>query len=1624
MAPEQARAGGPAADPPADVFSLGAVLYHCLTGAEVFGADDPTALLAKIVLDDISRTGVRLPDVPDALEDLIGHMLDRDPARRPRDGGAVVAALRALPEEDEPPPSPVPSTRPELGTGERRVVIVVLVSGGLAGMPAAMGDPQRVPHPPPEPPSPPEPPEPPSPPEPPEPLEPLSVLRAAVEARHGRFEALADGALAAVLPGAGLAEDRVAIAAECAVALRTLLPRRPMALALGRTGEAIDRAARLLRGLGRLPDRAGDAGYDGGHPQAPGIAVDEIAAALLERRFDLGEGPAGRELRGGRPPIESPRTLLGRPTPCVGREREIDTLAAVFERCTSEPRARAALVTAPAGFGKSRLAHELLERLYGHAEIWIGRGDPSSAGSAFALLAAALKHTAGVFDGDPLPLRREKLRARIARNMPSASGARVAAFLGELVGTPFPDDAAADLSAARRDAVLMGDQMRRAWVDFVRAECAWSNVVLVLDDLHWGDLPSLQLVDAALAALPGRPLMVLGLGRPEVHDRFPRLWAEHDVAELRLGGLAPEASARLVKGVLGDTVAEGTARWLVDQSDGHPLYLEELIRAAALGPAEDPERRGVDTVRAMVEMRLGRLDPEARRVLRIASIFGETFWAGGVTALFGDPAELARRLGELAGEELVVRHAAGRFAGEQELSFRHALVREAAYATLTEEDQRLGHRLAGEWLERAGETDAMVLAAHFEAGRDFGRAAGWYLRATEQAFGGNDLDAVIERAGRGAACGARAYPEGPGHGAASGDPRALGALSLYQAEAHRWRGDLPAAERHAGEAMTRLVPGSALWFAAARERILSASGERLLSAVLRVQAAPRDETVAAAQLGALGAAHARLLAEGRRDLAAEILPAIEAFSVSVAAEDAAAAQLHDARAQHAFHTGDAAGFLRTAEAARAAFERAGDQRNAGTRRIEIGRAWGLLGVHDEAEHALRTAVPEAARMGLAAVAALGRHQLGVTLARLGRLEDAKAAVDEAARALAVRGPSSHRALGVALSDLATILLQLAEDEGPERLARAAIERLGAARDPAGGKPRGAPASGDGARAHALASLAEILLSERRAAEALEAAHAALASISAPEGGTPLDSVEARVRLVHVEALAATGDHTAARAALSEARLRILARGAALGDTNLRRSFLEGVAENARTLDLSRLAGIPARLSTPPPEHARRPPPSPENEREACLREAKKALERGNPDAAITHVERGMNHAAPGEVRAELRALMARAHGMRNAWVSSGRWAEQGLREAAPGSRGWYAAFAARMLAAAQIGERAEIVGAADALPRLAAGAGAGPAVAVALAALGSALAPLGETARVQDCFDRLERAGAPLAARDPVVRAWMSRAAAERARVLEEDPWTALRLDESSRASFVEAGDGAEAALSLVLIGVDRWQLGAYERAEEALRAAIDAGGPQGHLAAFAGVHLAWTLADAGRLAEASASLLATARAEPSRTNPSLRAAASAVLADIFRRRRDPEGAEREAEAALSTPGLTPLARTATLATQSAVRLDRGRPAEALDLARRARNERETLRVFGFRDAFVRLCHVEALLAVGDIAGARTPLSRAYARLLVHSSKIGDPALRASFLERVPEHARTLALARQWLGDVSDHAFR
>src|SRR5262245_891472 len=109
----------------------------------------------------------------------------------------------------------------------------------------------------------------------------------------------------------------------------------------------------------------------------------------------------------------------------------------------------------------------------------------------------------------------------------------------------MPDEHSLTLRTARTDAALMGDQMRMAWEDFVVAECSVGPVILVLEDLHWGDSATVRFIDPLLRRR-NLPFMVMAMARPEVHELFPKLWAERAFQEIRLRELTTRAAEQLV----------------------------------------------------------------------------------------------------------------------------------------------------------------------------------------------------------------------------------------------------------------------------------------------------------------------------------------------------------------------------------------------------------------------------------------------------------------------------------------------------------------------------------------------------------------------------------------------------------------------------------------------------------------------------------------------------------------------------------------------------------------------------------------------------------------------------------------------------------------------------------------------------------------------------------------------------------------------------------------------------------------------------------------------------------------------------------------------------------------------
>jgi len=1125
MAPELVR-GEREVSPAADVFSLGCVLFQCLTGRPVFEAEEATALLAKILLQEAPHVREVAPHLPDSLDRVVARMLAKDPAKRIQSAQGVIDELDAMGAmaEDVVPKSRR-KARPALTASEQRVACVVIAGpsptaerrwhGSTMAVvvpktpPAGAGaEAARAPS-------------------------GFEALEGELRRVHGaRVHPLPDGSMVLTLSDAGKATDQAARAARCALAVRAAIPDVPLVVSTGPgrfsawsvVGEVIDSGMRLLRCT------------------RPGLTrIDDMAAGLLDARFDIVRDGTTFFLRGERDVFEAKRNLLGKATDFVGRGREISMLTNLLAGSITESMASAILVTGAAGVGKSRLRQEFLEwvqRQPQRTEVLFGVGDSLGAGSPFAMLGRAIRRGAGIQEGEPLEVRRRKLQERVASVVGRESAARVTVFLGEIANVPFPEDDHEALKVARGNPQLMGDSMRRAFEDWLAAECARHPVLIVLEDLHWGDLGTVSFIDAALRNLREQPLMVLAMARPDVTARFPNLWDGREMQTLRLSPLPRRASEKLVREALGPDVSEALVAQIVTRADGNAFYLEELIRAAADGRCESLP----DSVIGMVQARLDVEGTEAKRVLRAASVFGERFSKTGVLALLGGEsaaADVDHWLAHLGDRELVARAAAPERQGEEEYTFSHALVREAAYSMLTEDDRALGHRLAGDFLEQAGSSDAIALGEHFRRGEEPARAVRWYAQAAEQALKANDLAAAIERAELGITCGATG--------------EVAGGLRLVQAEGHVWRGEYLLAEQRAQEASAELGAGSAAWLRAQGQAIIAAGKhgqlEHVEACVQAVREAIPEFGARSAQVMSLSWAANYLIFGGRYRAADELIATIAELAGDLSEIDLpAVALVHQARSVRASVSGDLGACLGGMESALLAFEQGGDLRNACAMRANMGYVYCELGDFDRADAALHQALSAADRMGLRELGAAILHNLGRVLGLRGFLDQGKAMEVKAIESFGEQG--DPRLEGVARVYLAEIFVAGADFASADREAAAAIDMLTVS-----------PALrvlAQGVRARALLGLGRVDDAFAVASEAITA----LESLGEIEEG------EASVRLVHAECLAARDAHAEARVAIVAARARLLARAARIAEAAWRQRFLADVPANAKVLALA------------------------------------------------------------------------------------------------------------------------------------------------------------------------------------------------------------------------------------------------------------------------------------------------------------------------------------------------------------------------------------------------------------------------------------------------------------------------
>jgi len=1085
MAPEQARAGK--IDGRADIFSLGCVLYRCLAGVAPFQAENVTATLAKVLFEEAMPLRSRRREVPLELDALVMRMLAKDPNDRVPSARTVIDELDRAPTEmrlTSTPPSDTSS--PSLTLSERRFVSVVLARSYGADIEVPREDPTIVS----------------------DSSERMLSSRRAPPPPVGQIVRLVDGTLAATFSGA----DHVEQAAHCALDMQKRLEHGRVVMTSGLAvveerlplGEVIERAAQILdRPPGKLS----------------GIRVDAISARLLEARFDVIRDGDDAILLGERRAPAQPRTLLGKPSPHVGRERELAALVGLVDECIAESAPRCAIVTGAAGLGKSRLASEVIERTrQSHAELvtWFARGDNMSAGSSFALTADLVRDAVQAGRDEPARL--------------------VGALLEGVRGQQN------DLASDPRS---YGDRVVTACEDLVRSVATGAPLLVVIDDLQWGDLATVRLLGVVMRNLQNTPICVLAVARPDVQERFPNLWSDRAPLAIALSDLSPRAARKLVTSVLGD-VDEALVAKVVERAAGNAFHLEELVRAVAEGrEASLPE-----TVVAMVSTRMESLDAESRRLLRAASIFGETFWEQGVLALLGESTNAdwtahAERLRQLVRQELVVPSATSQFAGDVEYRFRHAIVRDAAYAALTDSDRKVGHRIAGEWLSEAGSNDARALAEHFDRGGVPERAAHHYLRAAQQSLLASDVASVLDLCAR----------------ARAADPSAsVAELARMEAEAHFWQADFARAEAAAATCLATRTGQDGVWWSCAALAVVAClrreGWERALPIFERMLAsfahASPDSLVTPPRLVASSRVAVHLCATGRFAEADQLIAMVRAdVARGGVTGDVVLGAVRAAEAMRALCGGDLASYHDAMSEAATLFVRGGDVRNACNAECNLGFCRAELGAWDEAESALRASITRARRLGLTAVEYNALHNLGYCLFRLGRIEEARAIETDCVRVLEEKGDG--RTSGCSRLYLAMMAIDTGELDEARAQAETALALL---------------ADTPPLRPYALAVLVLVDLAQGRVqeakAKALEAGGLADA-LGAMEQG------ESYVRLSVAEALRAAGDLEGAKAAARSARARLVERGAIMSDA-IRESFFHRVPENARTFALAEELG--------------------------------------------------------------------------------------------------------------------------------------------------------------------------------------------------------------------------------------------------------------------------------------------------------------------------------------------------------------------------------------------------------------------------------------------------------------------
>jgi DNA-binding SARP family transcriptional activator/tetratricopeptide (TPR) repeat protein len=498
----------------------------------------------------------------------------------------------------------------------------------------------------------------------------------------------------------------------------------------GRELDAAEHAARTAIGLAPFRESAHrllmEIHEAGGNAAEALRSFDELRRLL---RDELGTAPGPqvmalheRLLRGDAPPLQAPARLEVTPAPLpaaltttsarapfVGRSAELAALQEAWEAALGDDR-RLVLLAGEPGIGKSRLAAEFARTAHANGAVVLhGRFDETGPG-AYQPVLEMLRGWSG---GAALTGPAQRLGPRAAD---------LAALLPEF-GVPAGPTAGAGLNEAGTERQRLFDALAALLAELA----AGAPLLLVFDDLHWADAPTVQLLRHLVRAPQPRRTMFIGTycdaeleDRHPLHELIATLRREDVLRHVELDGLEHGDVAALMEAHGADAPPSDLVSALHGETEGNAFFVEEVMRhlrdrPGGLEGAVDLEEAGVpEGVRAVTSRRIGRLPPSARDAVEVASVIGREFDFG-----------LLEALGPLSGDDLVaaldeavrarvLREVAGRVG---RYAFAHALVRATLYDGLSGLHRARLHSRVGETILARYEEDLdpwlPQLARHF-----------------------------------------------------------------------------------------------------------------------------------------------------------------------------------------------------------------------------------------------------------------------------------------------------------------------------------------------------------------------------------------------------------------------------------------------------------------------------------------------------------------------------------------------------------------------------------------------------------------------------------------------------------------------------------------------------------------------------------------------------------------------------------------------------------------------------------------------------------------------------------------------------------------------------------------------